>query len=222
MPEQWLSVAEAAATMKVHPRTIERRIASKKLEARRNADGLIQVKVELPDEPPPMVDPFETVRELADRQVDIAAGSASAIVKFAQEAADRATRELTVARQERDIARKQARSAWMTVSCAAGIMLAIVGVVVFWAMRISADAKLWQNEVGRAEERVRQAHQHAAAEAQRAEAAIRAQSRAEGELIAWKEQHSQVLARLQELQRRPAPEPAPNLLDRFTQLFAAE
>jgi excisionase family DNA binding protein len=35
MPDKWMTVAAAAATLNVHPRTIERRIASNKIESRR-------------------------------------------------------------------------------------------------------------------------------------------------------------------------------------------
>ena len=77
MPEQWLSVAEAAAAMKVHPRTIERRMVAGKIENRRNDDGQVQVLINLPEAPlpsePVSSEAFETVKELANQQVDIAA-----------------------------------------------------------------------------------------------------------------------------------------------------
>src|SRR5258707_7165140 len=78
MPAQWMSVAEAAASMKVHPRTIERRLAADKIDSRRNEEGQLQVLVMVPDTVQSMSEgALETVRELADRQVDIGAGSGS-------------------------------------------------------------------------------------------------------------------------------------------------
>ncbi len=110
MPEQWTSVAAAAAAMNVHPRTIERRLACGKIESRRGENGQVQVLVNLPD----IAEPFNagalvTVKELADRQVDIAAGSASALVRIAQEQASHAQSQLLLARQ--DAGRVPARSA---------------------------------------------------------------------------------------------------------------
>ena len=76
MSEQWMSVAQAAASMQVHPRTVERRIASGKIQSRRSEDGQVQILVNLPDTARQSHDTaMETVKELADRQVDIAAGS---------------------------------------------------------------------------------------------------------------------------------------------------
>ena len=52
MPDKWMTVAAAAATLNVHPRTIERRIASAKIESRRTDDGQLQVQINAPDDPP--------------------------------------------------------------------------------------------------------------------------------------------------------------------------
>src|SRR5450432_4198370 len=82
MPDSWMTVAEAAATLKVHPRTIERRIASGKIQTRRADDGQVQMLISTPDMPDNAPNPaFETVRELAEDQVSLARGSASALVK---------------------------------------------------------------------------------------------------------------------------------------------
>src|SRR5215213_9050874 len=108
MPDKWMTVAAAAATLNVHPRTIERRIASNKIECRRTDDGQQQVLIDVPDTAEPGPDPLETVRELAQDQVSLATGSASALVKFAQDDAQRARNELSIARQEADTARRGA------------------------------------------------------------------------------------------------------------------
>ena len=41
MPDTWMTLAEAAAAIKVHPRTIERRIAAGKIQTRRADDPLV-------------------------------------------------------------------------------------------------------------------------------------------------------------------------------------
>ena len=71
MPEQWMSVAEAAATMKVHPRTVERRLAAGKIESRRGADGQVQILVTVPDAPEPAMSSqaLDTVKELRKQRV---------------------------------------------------------------------------------------------------------------------------------------------------------
>ncbi len=52
MAERWVSIAEAAATMRIHPRTVERRAAAGKVESRRNDDGQVQVSLNLPEPDP--------------------------------------------------------------------------------------------------------------------------------------------------------------------------
>src|SRR5262245_12070580 len=99
MSDTWMTIAEAAAALKVHPRTIERRIAGGKVQTRRTDDGLLQVQIDVPDSSGPVPGAaLETVRELAADQVNLATGSASALVRFAQDDATRAREELTVAR----------------------------------------------------------------------------------------------------------------------------
>src|SRR5690242_18025266 len=48
MPDKWMTVAAAAATINVHPRTIERRIAAGRIESRRTDDGQLQVLINAP------------------------------------------------------------------------------------------------------------------------------------------------------------------------------
>src|SRR3954447_16080236 len=128
MPDKWLTIAAAAATLNVHPRTIERRIASGKIQTSRTDDGQVQVLVNMPDEPAAVSDPLETVRELAQDQVSLATGSASAIVRLAQADADRARGELELVRQEAVNARRGSRVAWSAVA----VMAIAVGGAVGW------------------------------------------------------------------------------------------
>jgi hypothetical protein len=117
MSDSWMSVAEAAASLKVHPRTIERRIAGGKIQTRRADDGLLQVLISLPDTPDNAPDTaLETVRELAADQVSLATGSASALVRFAQDDAIRARDEVELVRRDAGRARRGALAAWCVVA----------------------------------------------------------------------------------------------------------
>lgn len=131
MPDKWMTVAAAAATLNVHPRTIERRIASGKIESRRTDDGQLQVLINAPDDPSAGgagAEAFETVKELAQDQVSLATGSASALVKFAQQDAERARHELDLVRHDAGRARQSAKLAWLAVSA----MAAAVCIAVAW------------------------------------------------------------------------------------------
>ncbi|HEY7091466.1 MAG TPA: hypothetical protein VH518_25435 [Tepidisphaeraceae bacterium] len=127
MPDHWMSVAEAATLLKVHTRTIERRIASGKLQTRRTDDGLLQVQIDVPDTASAVPDTaLETVRELAADQVSLATGSASALVKFARDDAQRSREELVQVRLDAGRARRSALAAWLVVaSMAIGVTIAV-------------------------------------------------------------------------------------------------
>ena len=139
MPDTWMTLAQAAASLNVHPRTIERRIAGGKIQARRADDGQLQVLVALPDTSDTAPDSaLETVRELAADQVILAKGSASALVKFAQDDAMRSRDELVLVRQDAGRARHSALAAW----CVVAAMSIGVCVAVGWtAQRIAASQR---------------------------------------------------------------------------------
>jgi excisionase family DNA binding protein len=141
MPDKWMTVAAAAATLNVHPRTIERRIASGKIESRRTDDGQLQVLINAPDEPSAGVEAFETVKELAQDQVSLATGSASALVKFAQQDAERARTELDLVRQDAGRARQNARFAWIAVAAMSVGVCVAVGWTTHKLTRSSDDIK---------------------------------------------------------------------------------
>jgi hypothetical protein len=142
MPDKWMTVAASAATLNVHPRTIERRIASGRIESRRTDDGQLQVLINAPDDPPAPVEAFETVKELAQDQVSLATGSASALVKFAQDDAQRARHELDIIRQDAGRARQSAKTAWIAVSAMAAVVCAAVGWTTWKITRTTDDIRI--------------------------------------------------------------------------------
>jgi hypothetical protein len=219
MPAQWMSVAEAAASMKVHPRTIERRLAANKIDSRRNEEGQLQVLVIVPDAVQSVSDgALETVRELADRQVDIAAGSASALVHIAQQQASRAENQLILAREDAGRYRKEAHISLAFVAA----MLLFVIVAVGWCAHIitsaRGDARLASDRAAQSAELARIAQFDRDAERARFDEAIVARARAEGELTAYK---SELVTVVQQASNRPTTQPA-NLMARLTQAFAGD
>lgn len=126
MPDAWMTIAEAATSLRVHTRTIERRIAGGKLQARRTEQGVLQVLMNVPDTPEPASDTaIDAVRELAADHVNLATGSASALVKFAQDDASRARDELVIVRQQATRAQRSAVTAWSLVGvCTVAVILA--------------------------------------------------------------------------------------------------
>ncbi len=222
MPEQWLSVAEAAAYMKVHPRTIERRMVAGKIDSRRNDDGQVQVLITLA-EPASQSEAvsseaFETVKELANQQVDIAAGSASALVRVAQEQAMRAENQLMIARQDAGRYRRETQLAMGLVGC----ILLMVILAVGWctrAMTLSqSDARRSADNAAQSADRAKIAEFNLGTEHDRLDSAIIARAKAEGELNAYKTELSSVV---ELTHKTPATKPS-NLVERVTQAFIGE
>lgn len=222
MPEQWMNVAEAAAAMKVHPRTVERRIAAGKIESRRNEDGQVQILVTVPAAMTTMMEPVSngaltTVKELADRQVDIAAGSASALVRISQDQAVRAESQLALSRQDAGRYRREAQMALALVA----IMLVLVMVAVGWCTHsitsAKADARLAVDRAAQAAEMAKTAAAERDTERSRYDLAIVAQAKAEGELVAYKTELATVVEQTRR-QSAPATQPV-NLVARLAQVF---
>lgn len=219
MPEQWMSVAEAAASLKCHTRTIERRIASGKIQARRGEDGLLQVLIPLPDAPDTSNDTpdqaFETVRELADNQVSLVTGSASALVKFAQDDAQRAREQMEIIRVEAHRARKHALAAWLVV---AGLGLGVMVAVGWTASKItSANADVrrlseYAEKMEAESTRLIQDRDKALNEAQLAKLQS---AEASGKLAAYVEQHKILI---ESSDKRPTTRPT-NLFERIASVF---
>jgi hypothetical protein len=226
MPEEWLSVAQAAAAMKVHPRTIERRMVANKIESRKNDDGQVQVLVSLPDVAQPVTfEAFETVKELANQQVDIAAGSASALVRVAQEQAMRAENQLFLARQDAGRYRRESR---LAVGLVATILVVVIGAV-YWCTRTitqnQADVRRASDSAAGAVLEARTTRQQLAVQTDKLDTALAdrdsamlAKAKAEGELAAYKTELSGVV---QMTQKHPATQPT-GLIKRMAQAFIGD
>jgi len=205
MPDKWMSVAEAAATLRVHTRTIERRIAGGKIQSRRADDGLLQVMISLSDEPDNAPDTaLETVRELADNQVSLATGSASALVKFARDDANHARQELATVRQDAVRARHSALAAWCVVAAlAVGATVAVgwttqkitranddVRHLTDYAEKVRMEAQKLADSAERDKQRLVTERDNARQEAQSSKLAA---SEAAGRLAAYVEQNAKIL-----------------------------
>jgi hypothetical protein len=223
MSEQWMNVAEAAAAMRVHPRTVERRIAAGKIESRRNDDGQVQILVSVTESPDTSAamhnDALVTVRELADRQVDIAAGSASALVRVAQEQTIRAENQLVLAREDAGRYRREAQMSLGLVAC----MLLAVIVAVGWSTHAitaaKADADNAVTRAATAADIARQAASDRDDTRARLEKSLVDQARAEGELAAYRTELATVI---EQTKRKAAATQPSNLVARIEQAFAGD
>ncbi|MDQ3441534.1 MAG: hypothetical protein M3478_14420 [Planctomycetota bacterium] len=222
MPDKWMTVAAAAASLNVHPRTIERRIASNKIDSRRSDDGQLQVLIDVPDTAQPPTDPFDTVRELAQDQVSLATGSASALVKFAQDDAQRARTELSIARQEADTARRGARRAWAAVALMTITVCGAVGWVSHKVTKGDADIRLLTERATLMESEAQQLLDERNKAQTLAQAAEVDRAEASGRLAAYVEQsekQAEILA--EQSDKRPTTKPT-TLIQRIASAIAGE
>ncbi|CAN5498010.1 hypothetical protein BH09PLA1_BH09PLA1_10640 [soil metagenome] len=218
MSDTWMSLAAAAAALNVHPRTIERRIASGKIQSRRTDDGQLQLLVDLPDEQSASPDALEAVKELAQDQISLATGSASAIVRLAQTDAQRARGELELVRQEVGRVRRSARFAWIAVASMAAIVCLAVGWTTHRITQSSAQIDALNETSRRVEQEARQLladRDNARLEAERARLAG---AEASGRLAAYQE-HAQLAAKQSD--NRPTTRPT-NVIQRLAAAMAGE
>ena len=127
MPDKWVTFVEAAAALKVHPRTVERQLKSGKLQSRRTDAGQLKVLVDMPETASPAADALSVVAGQAENQVQLALGATSAIVKTAQEDARLARLDAERAWDETRVARRSSLIAWSAMSVMAAVMLVAVG-----------------------------------------------------------------------------------------------
>lgn len=228
MSDSWMSLAAAAAALDVHPRTIERRVANGKIQSRRADDGQLQVLIDLPDtrdtRPTGLgasPDALETVKELAQDQVSLATGSASAIVRLAQSDAQRARHDLELVRHEVGQVRRSARIAWITV----GSLAAIMCVAVAWATYAITQSDAQIDSLNQTSRRIESEAQHLLTErdAARADAERARLSGADagGRLAAYQEQAQLAATQAKQSDKRPTTRPA-NVLQRLADAMAGE
>ena len=74
MPDKWVTFAEAAAALKVHPRTVERQIKSGKLQSRRTDAGQLEVLIDIAESSGTSADAVSVVAGQAENQVQFAWG----------------------------------------------------------------------------------------------------------------------------------------------------
>ena len=206
MPDRWTTVAEAATQLRCHTRTIERRIASGKIQTRRTESGVLQVMIDVSDDPTPAPDTaLETVRELAADQVNLATGSASALVRFAQNDALQARDELVIVRQDARRARHSALAAWLVVaSMGVGVTIA-VGWTASKITRANSDVRLMTEYAKRMEGEAQKLLSERDTARQDARQAQLTGAEASGKLAAYVEQQK---ALLEASDRRPTTRPA--------------
>lgn len=216
MSDKWMSIAEAAASLKVHPRTIERRIAGGKVQSRRADDGVLQVLIPAPDIFEQVPDnALETVRELAADQVSLATGSASALVRYAQNDAAYAREELAFARQDAGRARRSALAAWCVVALAGvGAMIA-VGWTTQKMTRAGEDVRHLSDYVAKMEKETQKLVTERDSARQEAQIARVEGAEASGKLTAYQEQVEAQLA------ARPTTRPA-SLMERLANAFSEQ
>jgi outer membrane murein-binding lipoprotein Lpp len=127
MSDKWVTFAEAAAALKVHPRTVERQIKSGKLQSRRTAAGQLEVMIDVVETIDASSEALSVVAGQAENQVQFALGATSAIVKGAQEDARLARMDAERAWDETRIARRGSRLAWSLVGTMAVALVLAVG-----------------------------------------------------------------------------------------------
>jgi len=127
MSDKWVTFAEAAAALKVHPRTVERQIKSGKLQSRRTAAGQLEVMIDVVETLDASSEALSVVAGQAENQVQFALGATSALVKSAQDDSRLARLDAERAWDETRIARRGSRVAWSLVGTMAVALLLAVG-----------------------------------------------------------------------------------------------
>jgi hypothetical protein len=138
MSDKWVTFAEAAAALKVHPRTVERQIKSGKLQSRRTDAGQLEVLIDVVETVDASSEALSVVAGQAENQVQLALGATSALVKSAQDDAQLARSHAERAWEETRLARYGARLAWSLV----GTMTIAVIVAVGWTATTMTRAQV--------------------------------------------------------------------------------
>lgn len=218
MSDKWVTIAEAAAALKVHPRTVERQLKSGKLQSRRTDGGQLEVQIDVPESQGLGAEALSVVAGQAENQVQLALGATSTLVKTSQEDARLARLDAERAWDETRIARRGSVVAWSVV----GVMAVAMTVAVGWT---SSALTRSQVELAHETDQVKTVSDTAgqlAAERdnlrEKLAAASEARSRAEGELNGRVAADNSTMA-LAIRKQSPATQPT-GLFERLASLFA--
>jgi hypothetical protein len=134
LPGPWVPIAEAAAVLRVHPRTVERRVAAGTLPHRRDHRGRVLVLVEVEEPPQRRQDAAQAVVG-AERHLQVveAPDRTTAIL------AGLADRTLAAGRVEIAQARRSARWGWGVAGSTAVAAAVLVGVVAVRATGLAGE-----------------------------------------------------------------------------------
>ncbi len=172
MPETWLTLEQAAVTLKCSLRTIERRIAGGKLQVRQTNDGRREALIDLPDTGAPAAQMTDAavaaVSEHADERARIAVDAAKALTVAAdrqvglyRELSDRARddaerawdqiqhvrHDMELARSEIIRVRKSSRFAWATVALLSAITTAAIAFSAASITSANSDLKHMSSQI---------------------------------------------------------------------------
>jgi hypothetical protein len=156
MPDKWTTIAEAATVLEVHPRTIERRIRSKRIQSRRTDDGQVQVMIELPEPVGQQSDALSVVADQAENQVQLAVSASSALIKQSQADAALARRDAERAWDETRRVRLGATWAWSMVALMVASSIVAVGWTTYALTKSSAEQTAATNQLRSMSDTVRQ------------------------------------------------------------------
>jgi hypothetical protein len=161
---------------------------------------------------------LETVRELAADQVTLATGSASALVKFAHDEANRARHDLAMVRQDARHARRSALGAWCVVALLSVGVTVAVGWTASRITRANSDVRQLNEYVRKIEVESQRLLTERDTARQEAHEAQLASAQATGKLEAYVEQHDQLL---DQSANRPTTRPT-NLIESIAAMFSQE
>lgn len=142
---EWVPVSVAAARLRVHVRTIERRAAAGKLATQRGPDGTVAVEL-----------PCEASRPSGEAVADAMAVQADRQIRLAGAVVTVTERELADVREDLRITRSSARRAWQAVASLAAVSCVVVPAMVWWtvttAERLRGDLRAAEGKAEAAEQ----------------------------------------------------------------------
>ena len=221
MNDNWMTIEQAAVSMGLSVRTVNRHITAGKLESRLN-DGRREVRIEIPSGPAEASSP--AVSFVASGTTDLAAPDYETVLALADNAADKADLAVsayqTLARSADDrigSTRRVAAVAWSLVGVMALGAIVSVGWTSHKLTRAAVETDHLYQQVSSATAMATTADEECN-DLRRALAAAREEAaRAEGQLAA----HAAYAAEAEE-RRQAEPTTGPTLVDRIASIFVEE